>query len=1128
MKHQGVFIGLGGAGVCASAHLKARLLKEAGSREKLSEHCRFVFIDTDTSAYNKMNALYSKDFASQNLIDDDWVPFSSVSPLYLYRQAVGKRDINNLDDEMEVLLSFVDERSASSFKSVRLEEGASANRQQGRVAIWSQWRAAQRKINACIEGLKNPKNAEQSTLSIPFYILSGTCGGTGSSMFLDVAYLVDRTVKSHFKGREPTVRAVLFMPEWYIQLYKKDSNEDIVRKYQSNAYAFFEELNYFLADYHAGEDMARGRGFEKVFVAPAIEEQVESYNKKWSVFNFAICVDSTSELEAKFDDDQMYRNTAEMIYHWHRAEVQSPVVSSFDNQLRDNYLAKTRVPAFVTMGYRALQYPAKLISEYLTARFLYEFFKDGLLIEGEGAREYLKTTVGSQWLQGVVDNALKPHLFARLESGAKKVLNNARHAINQGVGGFQYPAEGLSMGQQIGKGLRRIVKRSTNTSYDFAKVGNANTLDQFRSDAEREIAGLDSRLADMFSRSHGDSSQSELSGKCKNAIEWVLENAFLAFGFSGARLVAAELESILNDLNAKCLSEETQTGSALRDLDSSISSARQDCLNKRDDNSLVQLRALLERKLDLTYLVALVRQRSQLLGAIAGNEGALNRYQRSLISMNRHAQDWLSRSETDENGKSIKHTFEDVLRSSSLTENTVTTTYLPSVKNLLDGGRPNPSHPFSQTYAELVPQNSKQTAPLRRCSSGDIWKDPQGMHRTIAETLGNANAGSNNPVDDVPDSLFLRYLRSPAEHFQMPRDFEDSARQMISHLIEEKDVAHGNVDKAFSDLSYTEKEKMKAEFVNGTGTFCQMDSSLRSKPLDVRLYVGQSVDLASSLGYRDGSESRFVQSLENDGLLYVTAKALWTIDEYPFYEQYRRIYHAQRQTSLNGNGVLFSPHIHQLFNELGVQAGMRRLLHPGVNSEIFALTLLYKELFRIAKESFFPLFREIVYWDEELQGNLATRISPIENDSDNGTQQLRVAEKIGFRDGKLLFEEENFGIVVQPYRNLKQLFDKLEEEHPRVFAELQKVDESFRQNCSREWASDDGPLVQAFDVMDNALTVRSSAKPIAEEIINWHAGMKNRLRDVYRELRSDIFKSQKVTRPYKGSPDEDYEPQLIL
>lgn len=77
------------------------------------------------------------------------------------------------------------------------------------------------------------------------FIISGTCGGTGSGIFFDVLHAVHR-IRSGDTSVESPVEAVLLMPDFYVALHQ-GSAPGLVPYYQANGYAFFQELSYFLA-----------------------------------------------------------------------------------------------------------------------------------------------------------------------------------------------------------------------------------------------------------------------------------------------------------------------------------------------------------------------------------------------------------------------------------------------------------------------------------------------------------------------------------------------------------------------------------------------------------------------------------------------------------------------------------------------------------------------------------------------------------------------------------------------------------------------------------------------------------------------------------------------------------------
>lgn len=1130
MKSQGVFIGLGGAGVCAAAHLKARMLAACQrNKQELNNQCRFIFVDTDTHAYEKMNTLYANAFANRKLIDDDWVPFSYVNPLSLFRRAQNRQELGNLNDEDRILLSFVDEKDAASFKNLRLEKGASANRQQGRVALLAEWKQLQTKISSSIEALKNPHNSQQSALSIPFYILSGTCGGTGSSLFLDVAYLLNRTVKNQFNGREPMVTAVLFMPEWYIQQYRKESNDDTVWKYQSNAYAFFEELNYFLTDYHSGEDGDKGRKFGKLFVAPTVDLQVDRLNQKWPVFNFAICIDSTSEQESKFDDDQMYQNTAEMLFHWHQSEVQGPFISSFDNQLQDQYLGKKQVPAFITMGYRALQFPRELLKEYATVRFLYEFFKYGLHAEnGGGAREYLQAPEGTRWLQDILQNTVERNLPGVQEVSCQELIANARNAIGSGVFEFTYVGVANSFRISLQKRLRSF-RGHINTSYEASKVGDASSLEHFITVAEQHIGDVNTRLQSEFLAADGETSLTQRVARISASIEQTLESCILAFGLTGAEITGNQLQEALKDLATTRRSEQQQHTDQLREMETRIREAQEQCQKKQDDTYLTALRNLLQEKLVISSSLTLIRQQLEVLETTAGENGVLDRYIRKLVAMKVAVQNHLRLPASGEHENTIEELYKTVLpRRFSSMRNTVTTAFLPDVSHFVNGTKYDSNHPFARSYEQFVVPSlnlNGESAPLRQ-SSSQVWHKPSGLHALMLEMFQSVPADVDGFNQST--SLFRQYLSGTISDVQqVVRDVDATAREKISRLTEEKILDQNrSLADSFNDLPAMEKEAIKENFINRIETFCRMDDGVRSKPLDVSLYVGQGLDLATSLGYSKGSGSHFAESTDPHRFLHIKAKALWTIDQYPFYDQYRLIYQNQVKKRNNGNQIFFSPHIHNLFNKLGVESGMRRLLNPRLNVDIYILILLYDRMFRIAQQNYFPLFKDIVYWNAARHGDLATQVSPLEQTtlSDRSTE-VRIVEEVKVIEGKLQFQKDKFVLVVSSFRNYKQLFDSVERDFPLILPKLQVIDDLFQQNCSREWGMDGGPLQQAYAYLDAEL-----AQPLEENVtgdfVSWYGTIRTRLGEIQEDLSTVTRRSRKSIKPYKGSSDDESEPDL--
>ena len=74
------------------------------------------------------------------------------------------------------------------------------------------------------------------------FIISSVCGGTGTGMFLDIAFLVNHLFTRH---NYETVRfGMLFLPSTFRQLGQSAQYATL----EANGYAALQELNYYMAD----------------------------------------------------------------------------------------------------------------------------------------------------------------------------------------------------------------------------------------------------------------------------------------------------------------------------------------------------------------------------------------------------------------------------------------------------------------------------------------------------------------------------------------------------------------------------------------------------------------------------------------------------------------------------------------------------------------------------------------------------------------------------------------------------------------------------------------------------------------------------------------------------------------
>jgi len=117
----------------------------------------------------------------------------------------------------------------------------------GRLAFLDNYRTIAPRIRQAIEPLLNPDVLEQAskktglgirTNQVRVYLVTGLAGGTGSGMFLDLAYLIQHELRQ-VGYRNPDTVGLLLVP--------KADSKSLSRTAQSNVYAALAELNHFAA-----------------------------------------------------------------------------------------------------------------------------------------------------------------------------------------------------------------------------------------------------------------------------------------------------------------------------------------------------------------------------------------------------------------------------------------------------------------------------------------------------------------------------------------------------------------------------------------------------------------------------------------------------------------------------------------------------------------------------------------------------------------------------------------------------------------------------------------------------------------------------------------------------------------
>ncbi|MFN4220365.1 MAG: tubulin-like doman-containing protein, partial [bacterium] len=213
-----IIIGLGGTGLKSVVSLKKKLGK---SFDK--SLLKFLVIDSDK------NEILVNELSPDEYIN---VGVPGVSEI-----------ISNLRGESA---SFIRDWFPSnlSFKVVSGDEGAKQFRPMGRLYLFKNFDKIYNTVDMIVKSLRAKfADVKISSKTINVYIISSTCGGTGSGMILDVAYMARKIIEEE-NAVPSLIKGILFLPTAF---HPFPISEEAERKHLfANGYATLKEIDYYM------------------------------------------------------------------------------------------------------------------------------------------------------------------------------------------------------------------------------------------------------------------------------------------------------------------------------------------------------------------------------------------------------------------------------------------------------------------------------------------------------------------------------------------------------------------------------------------------------------------------------------------------------------------------------------------------------------------------------------------------------------------------------------------------------------------------------------------------------------------------------------------------------------------
>ncbi|MBX9694073.1 MAG: tubulin-like doman-containing protein, partial [Cyanobacteria bacterium] len=230
-------VGLGGTGKRALTHLKRRIYDTYGVSEL--PWIRLLSIDTDSAGINNPPVISQRTGEFINL---------EASEIRVIDQSDTPQVISNLDapENRHIREWYPDPEMKVDFP--KAARGSGQVRMFGRIGLYKgdnlpityRWlQTAAHEVADPAAWSTFPSFSVDQKLQF-VYVICSLCGGTGSGMFLDIAYLLRKIV-----GVDPSTKrfvGVFVMPEVYEPVIE---NQHIKRIY-ANAYAAMRELDYLM------------------------------------------------------------------------------------------------------------------------------------------------------------------------------------------------------------------------------------------------------------------------------------------------------------------------------------------------------------------------------------------------------------------------------------------------------------------------------------------------------------------------------------------------------------------------------------------------------------------------------------------------------------------------------------------------------------------------------------------------------------------------------------------------------------------------------------------------------------------------------------------------------------------
>lgn len=364
MATKSYFIGLGGCGLKTVSELQKKLCPNGSqNQDPNGDVYQFTYIDTDEKTYNLIN--------EDGIVIPyrDFIYLGDTNPYQVYTHV--KTLSTPMAKRFKEWMIPQGEGGCFVLPNQTLEEGAFAQRMSGRTAIYKYYDRIKYEIKSKIDSFATSNNENNFE---DIWVVASSCGGTGSSITLDILYMIANIVNVY--DRTPNVKLVLYMPQPFIVRNENNLN------YPLNAFSYMWEINSFRLAYQQN----KGNLYKYFNVRP--EKELYEPRDNFELFSYIIPVDTETSFNTQIDIDDIYKTVAEMMYYLNVGTFADSMVNHnmccYMHQLIDTIKPSTRsnfewTRSLVPCGYKVVKKANDALEKYARIRAIYEVLKYGLI-----------------------------------------------------------------------------------------------------------------------------------------------------------------------------------------------------------------------------------------------------------------------------------------------------------------------------------------------------------------------------------------------------------------------------------------------------------------------------------------------------------------------------------------------------------------------------------------------------------------------------------------------------------------------------------------------------------------------------------------------------------------------------